>query len=62
MKPDNAEALYHKAYSYALQGNVEEDKPTQAEILADIRRDRSFNPASYRLPDSLRLLREDRDR
>jgi Uma2 family endonuclease/Flp pilus assembly protein TadD len=42
--------------------NNEEDKPTQAQILADIRRDRSFNPASYGLPDSLTLLREDRDR
>jgi tetratricopeptide (TPR) repeat protein len=42
--------------------NVEEDKPTQAEILADIRARRSFNPATYGLPDSLTLLREDRDR
>lgn len=42
--------------------NVEEDKPTQAQILADIRRDRSFNPAEFGLPDSLTLLREDRDR
>lgn len=42
--------------------NAAEDKPTQAEILADIRRDRSFNPASYGLPDSVTLLREDRDR
>jgi hypothetical protein len=42
--------------------NDEEDKLTQAEILADIRRDRTFNPADYGLPDSLTLLREDRDR
>jgi tetratricopeptide (TPR) repeat protein len=42
--------------------NENEDKPTPAEILADIRRERSFNPASYGLPDSLTLLREDRDR
>jgi tetratricopeptide (TPR) repeat protein len=42
--------------------NEEEDKPTQAEILADIRRERTFNPADYGLPDSLTLLREDRDR
>jgi len=42
--------------------NAEEDKPTQAEILADIRRDRSFDPAEFGLPDSLTLLREDRNR
>ncbi|MBD1805206.1 tetratricopeptide repeat protein [Microcoleus sp. FACHB-SPT15] len=42
--------------------NAEEDKPTQAEILADIRRERSFDPAEFSLPDSLTLLREDRNR
>ncbi len=40
--------------------NAAEDKPTQAEILADIYRDRSFNPASYGLPDSVTLLRGER--
>jgi Uma2 family endonuclease/Flp pilus assembly protein TadD len=42
--------------------NPEEEQPTQAEILSDIRRERSFNPAEFGLPDSLTLLREARDR
>lgn len=41
---------------------VEEKKRSQAEILADIRRRRTFNPADHGLPDSLTLLREDRSR
>ena len=34
----------------------------QAQLLASIRRRRSFCPADYDLPDSLMVLREDRGR
>lgn len=35
---------------------------SQAEILADIRRRRTFNPAAVGAPDSVTLIREDRER
>lgn len=46
--------LLHRAME-----NSEED---QGEILARIRRRRSFIPSAVGAPDSLTLLREDRDR
>lgn len=46
--------LLHRAMA-----DVEED---QGDILARIRRRRSFTPSAVGAPDSLTLLREDRDR
>jgi len=42
--------------------NQEEDAPAQAENLANIRDERWLDPANHRLPSSLTLLQEDRER
>jgi plasmid stability protein len=41
---------------------LEDDRPSPAEVLEEIRRRRSFRPAAVGAPDSTTLLREDRDR
>jgi plasmid stability protein len=45
-----------------LQNALERPKRTPAEILASIRRRRYFQPNAIGAPDSITLLREDRDR
>ncbi len=47
-----------------LEGALAQAEPagSQAEILAEIRRRRSFRPADAGAPDSTTLLREDRER
>lgn len=45
-----------------LRDSLENRRPSQRELLDEIRRRRSFRPADVGAPDSTRLLREDRDR
>jgi plasmid stability protein len=45
-----------------LQRAVNAPERTQAEILEEIRRNRSFSPAVVGAPDSTTMLREDRER
>ena len=45
-----------------LRGVLDDRKPSQREVLDEIRRRRSFRPADVGAPDSTTLLREDRDR
>jgi plasmid stability protein len=45
-----------------LERAVEEANDGQAEVLAEIRRRRFFNPSAAGAPDSTTLLREDRKR
>ncbi len=45
-----------------LQRALDEPERSQAEIISDIRRRRSFRPAGAGAPDSVELLREDRER
>jgi len=41
---------------------LEDDRPSAAEVLDEIRRRRSFRPSAVGAPDSTTLLREDRAR
>jgi hypothetical protein len=45
-----------------LDSALEESEIAQLELLDNIRRRRFFNPAEAGAPDSLTLLREDRER
>lgn len=45
-----------------LRGALENRKPSQREVLDEIRRQRTFRPADVGAPDSTTLLREDRGR
>lgn len=45
-----------------LRGALDDRKPSQREVLDEIRRRRSFRPADVGAPDSTKLLREDRGR
>lgn len=45
-----------------LRNALEGGKPSQRELLEEIRRQRTFRPADVGAPDSTTLLREDRDR
>jgi len=45
-----------------LRGALDDRKPSQQEVLNEIRRRRSFRPADLGAPDSTTLLREDRNR
>ncbi len=45
-----------------LERALDDRRQNQADVLADIRRRRFYNPASYGAPDSVTLLREDRER
>lgn len=45
-----------------LERALDDRNRDQAAILADIRRRRFYNPAAYGAPDSVTLLREDRER
>ncbi|HWN44196.1 MAG TPA: hypothetical protein VNW71_18375 [Thermoanaerobaculia bacterium] len=45
-----------------LRGVLDDRKPSQREVLDEIRRRRSFRPADLGAPDSTTLLREDRNR
>ena len=45
-----------------LRGALDDRRPSQREVLDEIRRRRFFRPADVGAPDSTTLLREDRDR
>jgi plasmid stability protein len=45
-----------------LRGALDDRKPSQREVLDEIRRRRSFRPGDVGAPDSTTLLREDRNR
>lgn len=45
-----------------LRQAVSQSQASQAELLAEIRRRRLYRPADHGAPDTLTLLREDRER